>query len=236
MPKEPHEDPLDLCEAKINPPISMGGATRRKQLKKQGWDNDDYCTPYAIKLWLGKLWRGRGIGLDPCSNTDSILKPQVEFMLPGRNGLELDWVAAIESFVAPMTVFVNPPYSRVTPWLMLASRLAAEHPDIQIVFLIPPVVASQCWLRWVWGLHDPTMTAAMASIPSRPATVVHMLGQPRLCFLKRGKPDKQPRGDSSLVMFAGERAEPRLVSSYILSPPPQGFRLRAVSPVGADRC
>lgn len=212
----------------------MGGADRRKQLKKQGWDNDDYCTPHIIKQWLRKLWRGRGIGLDPCASKDSIIEAHVEFRLDrGQDAFDFDWVVSIQACPGtPLTIFVNPPYSRVTPWLMIASRLAAKHPDIQIVFLIPPVVASQFWLRWVWGLHDPTMTAAMTRIPSRPAIVVHMLGQPRLCFLREGKVESQPRGDTSLVLFAGERAESKLVSGYIRSPPPQGFRLRSVPPTG----
>lgn len=214
--------------------VSMGGADRRKQLKAQTrWDNDDYCTPYVIKLWLKNLWRGRGIGLDPCGNPHSILEPRIDFKLQaGQDAFKMNWVRAIEGAGAPMTVFVNPPYSRVMPWLRLASWLAAKHPDIQIVFLIPPVVSSQFWMRWVWGLPDPTMTSKMAEVPSKPAIVVHMMGQPRLCFLKEGNMENQPRGDSSLVMYAGDRAESKLLSAYIRTPPPQGFRLKAATGIG----
>lgn len=208
--------------------VSLGGASRRNQLKaKTKWDNDDYCTPYEIKAWLKRIWRGRGIGVDPCGNKDSILEPFIEYRLDkGQDGLTWNWF-----FEHAPTVFVNPPYSRVMPWLRRASWLAAKHPDIQIVFLIPPVVASQFWRRWVWGIHDPTMTAKMRAIPAKPASVVHMWGQPRLCFLKNGEVETQPRGDSALVLYAGVKAEPKLLAAYLRNQP-QGFRLKAVSGLG----
>lgn len=72
-------------------------------------DRDSWCTPLEYAEVLGKF------DLDPCSNSRSHVRAKIRYTLDeGDDGLK----AGIETLIPGWyRVFVNPPYSDVTPWI-----------------------------------------------------------------------------------------------------------------------
>lgn len=70
-------------------------------------DRDTWCTPKWLTDALGE------VDLDPCANERSHVQARTSFRLDhGEDGLEL--AARVDG---DKVVFVNPPYSDVTPWI-----------------------------------------------------------------------------------------------------------------------
>lgn len=71
-------------------------------------DRDTWCTPKAFADAIGE------VDYDPCSNERSHVRAKKMFRLDrGEDGLKL------AKFVKPeKRVFINPPYSNVTPWIV----------------------------------------------------------------------------------------------------------------------
>lgn len=70
-------------------------------------DRDTWCTPKWITEAIGEF------GLDPCANERSHVQAQTTFDLSrGEDGLVL-----ASSVKKKARVFINPPYSDVTPWI-----------------------------------------------------------------------------------------------------------------------
>jgi hypothetical protein len=88
---------------------------------------DDWNTPACV---LERVRRVAPIGLDPCSNAQSIVRALVEFRLArGEDGLARVWDGY-------GLVFVNPPYGDALP--MWAKKIAREaHATVEIITLVP---------------------------------------------------------------------------------------------------
>jgi hypothetical protein len=70
-------------------------------------DRDTWCTPKWITEALGQ------VDLDPCSNERSTVRSKVSFRLErGEDGLE-----RAPTIGKSWSVFLNPPYSDVSPWI-----------------------------------------------------------------------------------------------------------------------
>lgn len=65
----------------------------------------DWNTPTEILEAVRAVFGVRGIGLDPCSNANSLVNAKVQYVLPTHDGLVLPWVQE-----GVDTAFVNCPY------------------------------------------------------------------------------------------------------------------------------
>lgn len=88
-----------------------------------------------------------GIDLDPCaapgSPTSALATHQLD-VRTGDNGLHGPWP------IDAVTVFCNPPWSNVAPWLercWVESKRAGR----SVVMLIPARVETKAWHRWIWS-------------------------------------------------------------------------------------
>lgn len=98
--------------------------------------NDDWNTPPEI---LDPIRAFGAIALDPCDNRASIVNAATVCV----DGLLEDWRAVIGA--RPGLVFVNPPYSNVTPWIRKAASEAAR--GVPVVTLLPADTST----RWFHG-------------------------------------------------------------------------------------
>ena len=95
--------------------------------------NVEWCTPEHILEKVRNFFAGKRsmqtnpIALDPCSNEHSLVKAEVEFRLPEKNGLVETWVGE--------TVYVNPPYGKTymhkTTFKVLSAKEYKELPEDQ---------------------------------------------------------------------------------------------------------
>ncbi len=94
--------------------------------------------------WFLELVRQLGvIGLDPCSNPDSLVHALVEYMLErGENGLAHSWRGH-------GLVFVNPPYGRdeIEPFLLKAWREFHAITDGDQCILLVPANTDTAWFQ-----------------------------------------------------------------------------------------
>lgn len=127
------------------------------------WNTPQHYIDALLRLWP------KGIDLDPCSNTTSLVPARERYMLPDRNGFSAPWAGK---------VFCNPPWSDPAPWY---SR-AATAPNAETVMLTHVATGSKWWQRYVW--------------PCARAVCFH---SPRLAFLdENGTPIKgNPRDCAS---------------------------------------
>ena len=108
----------------------------------------DWCTPKKYVDAVKKVFGGK-IYLDPCSNEFSIVKAEIEYNLPQKNGL-------IESWNFP-TIYVNPPYGRnpendtsIRDWLERCARAQEKHGS-EVIALIPVATNTGHWKKNVFG-------------------------------------------------------------------------------------
>ena len=148
--------------------------------------SQNWCTPPkyvdAIRQFFGGI-----IGLDPCSNRHSVVKADVEFSLPTRNGLAASWDHA--------TVFVNPPYgadrergTRIRDWLRKCAEAHADH-GAEVLTLVPVAANTLHWKLYVWGA----------------ATAVAFLYDTRLKFLVDGKGGGKGAPMACAMVYWGRR-------------------------------
>lgn len=107
-----------------------------------GWDKDKYNTPPEI---LDRVYNIGPIGLDPCSNSASLVQAKrcYDLELRGEDGLILPWSAK-------GLVFVNPPYSTQL-FRRFGDKIGEEAlGGTEIVALIPANVETQPWTRVFW--------------------------------------------------------------------------------------
>jgi site-specific DNA-methyltransferase (adenine-specific) len=90
---------------------------------------DDWNTPEVV-LAPVREFIGGDIGLDPCSNAQSIVRARVEYRLDfGQDGLLLPWNGL-------GLVFLNPPYGdEIGAFMRRASKYGAE--GVEIIALVP---------------------------------------------------------------------------------------------------
>lgn len=130
--------------------------------------SQDWCTPPKYVRAVREFFSGR-IELDPCSNQHSIVKADVEYCLPEKDGLHESWNYH--------TIYVNPPYgadrkrgTTIRDWLRRCAGANAKH-GAEVLALVPVAVNTRHWKLYVWGA----------------ATAVAFLYDTRLRFLVNGK-------------------------------------------------
>jgi len=103
---------------------------------------EDWCTPPKIVEVLNKIGP---IGLDPCSNSGSIIPSKYSFTLPS-DGLKVDWAY----YAADGFTFVNPPYgSKQKDWVTKAVEEAAK--GAFVVMLVPARPDTKMWHNQILG-------------------------------------------------------------------------------------
>lgn len=157
------------------------------------WDKDRYCTPPEALELVYEMFEARGgIGLDPCSDPDSIVEAFTRIdVRDGGDGLTDGWWESLRTQVSgalahPPTVFYNCPYSAIGPWTGVASVETADH-GLETVGLFPPHMDTIWWDDTVWK------TAA---------SVCFVRG--RYAFLRNGVVEAHPRYASAWVLHAGD--------------------------------
>lgn len=128
----------------------------------------DWCTPPKYVKAVRDFFGGR-IELDPCSNEYSIVKADVEWMLPEVDGLSAEWKYR--------TIYVNPPYgadrqrgTTIRDWLRKCAEAHSKH-RAEVLALVPVATNTRHWKSYVWGA----------------ATAVAFLYDTRLRFLVNGR-------------------------------------------------
>lgn len=101
----------------------------------------EWCTPRNIVELVRVFGKGK-IGLDPCSNKQSIVRAAHNWTLPTNNGL-------VEPWAHHGLVYVNPPYGRdISKWCAKA-RVEAEVGDAEIIMLVPARTDTTWWHKTV---------------------------------------------------------------------------------------
>ncbi|HQU42040.1 MAG TPA: DNA N-6-adenine-methyltransferase [Pirellulales bacterium] len=147
----------------------------------------DWCTPPKYVDAVRECFGGT-IHLDPCSNQNSIVGAEVEYCLPGQDGLRESWNFA--------TIYVNPPYgahergSTIKHWLRRCA-LARQTHDSQVLALVPVATNTAHWKLYVWGA----------------STGVAFLYDTRLKFLVDGKDGGKGAPMSCAMVYWGDKFE-----------------------------
>ena len=111
----------------------------------------EWCTPTkyvnAVKRFFGGV-----INLDPCSNINSIVNAENEYMLPEKDGL-------MESWDFPK-IYVNPPYgadrkrgTTIKNWIRKCC-IANKTYNSEVVALVPVATNTSHWKEYVFGQAD----------------------------------------------------------------------------------
>jgi phage N-6-adenine-methyltransferase len=80
------------------------------------------------------------IGLDPCSNANSIVGAKSSLTIED-NGLQAIWSGH-------GLVYVNPPYGReIEPWAMMCSLKASF--GVEVIALLPARTDAMWWQKWI---------------------------------------------------------------------------------------
>jgi hypothetical protein len=130
--------------------------------------SQDWCTPPKYVNAIRKFFGGI-IELDPCSNEHSIVRADVEYMLPKVDGLREEWNYR--------TIYVNPPYgadrqrgTTIRDWLRKCAEAHSKY-GAEVLALVPVATNTRHWKFYVWGA----------------ATAIAFLYDTRLRFLVNGR-------------------------------------------------
>jgi hypothetical protein len=142
-------------------------------------------TPGKYVDAVKQVFGGR-IALDPCSNSYSLVKAEVEYSLPHRDGLEAPW-----NFP---TIFVNPPYgidrdrgTSIKDWLHHCAAAHREHGS-EVIALVPVATNTGHWKSSVFGQ----------------AAAVCFLYDTRLRFLVNGRDEGKGAPMSCAMIYWGK--------------------------------
>lgn len=145
-----------------------------------------WCTPPKYVNAIRKFFGGK-IDLDPCTNQWSIIKAEVEFQLPDRDGLRVEWNYS--------SVFVNPPYgadrtrgTTIRDWLRKCAETHRKY-GAEVLGLVPVATNTRHWKLYVWGA----------------ATGVAFLYDTRLRFLVEGREGGKGAPMSCAMIYWGPR-------------------------------
>lgn len=117
--------------------------------------SDEWFTPSSILERVAELDPHGRIALDPCWHPDCLVRAEVtRSAARGENGLEYDWRALVG---VERLVFVNPPYSDISSWMLECKRHGARGGNLAAL------VPARTDTRW---FHD------------------HALSAPWVCFIK----------------------------------------------------
>jgi len=104
-------------------------------------DRDDWCTPEDV---LTRVRFVGDIGLDPCSNDESIVGASFDFGFHD-DGLNRNWAANVRR---RQLVYVNPPYGReIGHWMRKCADEAQAGADI---IALVPARTDTVWFRVCW--------------------------------------------------------------------------------------
>lgn len=117
-------------------------AGRKINTSSQSW-----CTPHKYVQAVRAVFGGK-IYLDPCSNEYSVVKAQVEYLLPKHDGLKETWNY--------QTIYVNPPYgidrgrgTSIKNWLARCATAHEEHGS-EVIALVPVAVNTGHWKKYIF--------------------------------------------------------------------------------------
>ncbi len=148
----------------------------------------DWGTPpkyvNAIREFFGGV-----IHLDPCSNPHSIVRAQVEYMLPKQDGLKASWDFP--------TIYVNPPYgidqkhgTSIKHWLARCEYAHRVY-ESEVIALVPVATNTGHWKKYVFGK----------------ATAICFLYDTRLRFLVNGQDGGKGAPMSCTLIYWGKDVE-----------------------------
>lgn len=163
--------------------------TRRALIEQrpQRWNKDRYCTPSWIMDLVYEYFESHP-ELDPCWDPDSIVEAgrKVDFR-KGDCGLSIDW--------RPFeTVWMNCPYSEPTPWVAKATAMVARAITRMDTLAILPTSPATKW--WQAGIAQNELMLGIL-----------LLGPRRVSFLKQGNPERNTRGEHSIVLWSSVTVE-----------------------------
>lgn len=108
----------------------------------------DWCTPPKYVSVVHEMFGGN-VQLDPCSNENSVVNADYEFILPDKDGLFEEWDFK--------TIYVNPPYgadrdhrTTIKDWLKKCVD-AHDNLNAEILALIPVAPNTSHWKCYVFG-------------------------------------------------------------------------------------
>ena len=145
-----------------------------------------WCTPKKYVDAVRAVFDGT-IHLDPCSNKWSIVQAEVNYALPGRDGLQASWNYP--------TIYVNPPYgadkarrTTIKNWLHKCAHAHEQH-GADVLALVPVATNTRHWKDHVWGQ----------------ATMAYFLYDTRLRFLVEGRDTGKGAPMSCAMIYWGYR-------------------------------
>ena len=107
-----------------------------------------WCTPPKYVDAVRMMFDGI-VSLDPCSNKDSIVNAQTEYILPENDGLKESWNYP--------TIYVNPPYgadyergTTIKDWIGKCEDAYATY-NSEVLALIPVATNTAHWKKYVFG-------------------------------------------------------------------------------------
>jgi hypothetical protein len=143
-----------------------------------------WCTPQKYVDAVREMFDNT-IGLDPCSNEFSIVNANVEYMLPGDNGLLKEW-----NF---KTIYVNPPYgadrkkgTTIKNWLKKCVETHKKY-NSEVLALIPVATNTAHWKYYIFG----------------EATAICFLYDTRLKFIINGDSDNKGAPMACCMVYWG---------------------------------
>jgi hypothetical protein len=129
---------------------------------------------------------GGAISLDPCSNRFSIVRADVEYLLPKLDGLRESWNYP--------TIYVNPPYGldrehgrSIKDWLRKCEEAHRVH-GAEVIALVPVATNTSHWKKYIYGK----------------AAAVSFLYDTRLRFLESGKDSGKGAPMSCAMIYWGK--------------------------------
>jgi hypothetical protein len=146
----------------------------------------DWGTPKKYVDAVKQVFGG-SIGLDPCSNSYSIVQADTEYLLPQSDGLRESW-----NFP---TIYVNPPYgidhhqgTSIKDWLRRCEHAHRVYAS-EVIALVPVATNTGHWKKYVYGK----------------AAAICFLYDTRLRFLVRGKDAGKGAPMSCAMVYWGRR-------------------------------
>jgi hypothetical protein len=144
-----------------------------------------WCTPVKYVEAIRKMFDNT-IELDPCSNKESIVNADIEYLLPKDDGLTKEW-----NF---KTIYINPPYgadrirgTTIKNWLRKCVETYKKY-NTEILALIPVATNTAHWKHYVFGQ----------------ASSICFLYDTRLKFIINGNTDNKGAPMACCMVYWGE--------------------------------
>jgi hypothetical protein len=147
--------------------------------------SDNFNTPPEVITAIKDYAVKHIINLDPCSNGGSMVGAETA---DETNGLNIDW----QPF---HTIFINPPYSKITPWAKKCWETFTEGLNFERnheIFLLVPANSDTKWFQ---------------TYCVRPKANAVLFFNKRLRFWLNGKPAKDTARFPSVLVYFGNYGE-----------------------------